>query len=513
VLDPASVFYYYHWKRYPGWAVLAAITLNVLALATLFRLGAYLARRSPRPLVRSLMHAAFLVAVLFALNSIRLQLDSLLVSSLLQRLGRAGLVVLLLLLGVVAVYLLRRFPLRRLSRFAQTLVLILSPLVLFNFAQGFWLTLQYASMLSDKPTASMLPPKSPNRARVLWLIFDEMDERIAFPEGAPRVSLPELERLRAESVYATNAYPPAGETLLSMPAYITGRLVSKAKQLRPDELELRFTDSDERVFWSKYPNVFSRARSLGYNTALVGWFHPYCRLLSESLTTCSWQTGMAVTDDEKLTVVQNMLFQLRTLVLSLPFWKRVESTQQLDDLLFRNRARRNFKASFIARHQAIRAEALKTITRPELELTMIHLAVPHPPGIYNRRTGRFSTEPESSYLDNLALTDKTFGELRRTLEDARLWDSTTIVVTSDHWLRFDTLKSLAHWRSPEDQALVGLNSHRVPFILKLAGHTEGFRYDSTFNTVVTHDLILALLRGELNNPQQIVRWLDEHKSK
>ena len=460
------------------------------------------------------MHAAFLVAVLFALNSIRLQLDSLLIPNLLERLGRAGLVLLLLSLGGVALYLLRRFSLQRLSRFARALVLILSPLVLFNFGQGLWVTPRYASMLRDKPTASTLPPKRPNGApRVLWLVFDEMDERLAFPEGAALVSLPEFERLRAGSIYATNAYPPAGATLLSMPAYITGRLVSKAREIRPDELELRFPDSSERGGWSTYPNIFARARAEGYNTGLVGWYHPYCRLFNESLTTCTWYTGTAITDAEKLTVFQNMLFQLRNVLQSLPLWKRLDTPRRFDDQLFGKRDRTNLKTGRLDIHRAIRADALEIVVRPELGLTLIHFPIPHPPGIYDRRTGRFSTAPEASYIDNLALTDKTFGELRRALEDARLWDSTNIIVTSDHWLRYDVLNTVSGWLAPEDHALIGgTKSHRVPFILKLAGQTEGFRYDSTFNTVVTHDLILALLKGELSQPQQIVKWLDEHRS-
>jgi hypothetical protein len=31
------------------------------------------------------------------------------------------------------------------------------------------------------------------------------------------------------------------------------------------------------------------------------------------------------------------------------------------------------------------------------------------------------------------------------------------------------------------------------------------------NTVVTHDLILAILRGELHNQQDTVNWLETHR--
>jgi hypothetical protein len=38
--------------------------------------------------------------------------------------------------------------------------------------------------------------------------------------------------------------------------------------------------------WHDQPNVFKRARELGVNAELVGWHHPYCRMLGDSLVRC-----------------------------------------------------------------------------------------------------------------------------------------------------------------------------------------------------------------------------------
>jgi hypothetical protein len=38
------------------------------------------------------------------------------------------------------------------------------------------------------------------------------------------------------------------------------------------------------------------------------------------------------------------------------------------------------------------------------------------------------------------------------------------------------------------------------------------RYDAPFNTVVTHDLLLALMRREVSTPVEVVSWLDRHRS-
>jgi hypothetical protein len=54
--------------------------------------------------------------------------------------------------------------------------------------------------------------------------------------------------------------------------------------------------------------------------------------------------------------------------------------------------------------------------------------------------------------------------------------------------------------------------HRVPFIVKLAGRREPVTYSESFNTVVTHDLILALLRGEVSGSDSVVTWLNNHRA-
>ena len=54
--------------------------------------------------------------------------------------------------------------------------------------------------------------------------------------------------------------------------------------------------------------------------------------------------------------------------------------------------------------------------------------------------------------------------------------------------------------------------HRIPFVLKLAGQKQGVTYEPEFNTVLTHDLILALLNGELRDAREVAAWLDQHRS-
>ncbi len=94
------------------------------------------------------------------------------------------------------------------------------------------------------------------------------------------------------------------------------------------------------------------------------------------------------------------------------------------------------------------------------------------------------------------MVDRTVGPLRRAMEASGRWDQTTILLTADHSWR---------WSANLD----GKSDPRVPLILKLARHNEPLYYARPFETLLLHDLLLALLRGELTDPNSVARWLDQ----
>ena len=95
-------------------------------------------------------------------------------------------------------------------------------------------------------------------------------------------------------------------------------------------------------------------------------------------------------------------------------------------------------------------------------------------------------------------SDRTIGEIRRGMENAGTWDSTTVLFTSDHPYR-------------ESMQLDGKSDPRIPYILKLASQQEGVEYAAQFNTVLTADLLIAVLRGEIADAAAAVQWLDRNR--
>ncbi len=177
-----------------------------------------------------------------------------------------------------------------------------------------------------------------------------------------------------------------------------------------------------------------------------------------------------------------------------------------------HRVTRELRTIQNAHFEHVRNGAVKSATDPDLDLILIHSPAPHPPGIYDTAKNDFSRDGKSSYVDNLKLVDRTLSDLRRAMENSGMWDKTTVIISSDHWWRTEMWSRGPFWTHADAVASGGKMDHRIPFMVRLAGQNAGITYTPAFNTVVTHDLILALLRGEVSNPDSLTGWLDHHRS-
>lgn len=385
---------------------------------------------------------------------------------------------------------------RRLVKVASTSILILFPFAAFLLTQNFWLIYK----LQEK-SPQTIPARAVQPARrVVWIIFDEMDYFAAFDRKNREVPLPEFARLQGQSLVATNAYPPADSTMLSLPALVTGRMVIRAKPIHSSELMLNFEGSNDYASWSAEPNVFQRAREAGVRTALVGWYHPYKRIIGDQLDRCS------VYDADAVSLSVSMLLNVNR-ALERTFLK--EQSMPLAGLLAKWSRQRHIEAYVDSLEEGKRLAA-----NPEFGLVFIHLAVPHPPGIYNRESAAFDYEGESSYFDNLALADRTLGDIRRAMEEAGLWDGSIVLASSDHWWRPAIWQSLHVWTAEDNRFALpeGQLDYRVPFLLKMPGQTTQLDYHTRFNTVHSQELLLDILRGELNEAEAVKRSLDQRAS-
>jgi len=381
------------------------------------------------------------------------------------------------------------------SRLARGVLLYSLPVLgLFLFAAIRGSLLFPHSAYQDGDLAAPLPPR-PGGTRVVWIIFDELSQAIAFGNRPADLALPNLDRLRQESFYATSAASPANFTEMSLPCLILGDEVTAASPTGPGDLRVKLRSREAIVLWSKLPNVFDTARGLGYNTALVGWFHPYGRVISHSLTKCYWTAGGLAPGVEEPTADQPLFDAMRDRVglqfMALPV---VGHLPGVDPAVYYRREK-------MKRLEFLNARAREIVSDPEIGLALIHLPVPHPPAIYDRARGELSAG-KRSYLDNVALVDRELGMLRRAMENAGVWDGTTVLVSADHGWRTWMWRGSNIW-TPEDESVSHQQTMGVPFLVKLAGETAPATYSKPFNTLVTRRLITAILQGQVKDEADV----------
>ena len=437
---------YYITETPPTAGNLYGAVLNVILAAGIIFAVLSLCRRYTRGSFDAPGKITLLLLVAIFLNGLRMQYWYLF----LDKLGKGGSMVLL---GVLAFGLaVALIGYRRTYPAGRTLVFLLSPFVLFAFGQAVSIAHDrtISEGLKDKVRDTGASRNFPSR-RVVVLLYDEMDYRITFVDRPARAHLPELDRLRGESLFFSDAYPPAGGTLLSIPALITGKTVVNAKVSRINDILLTFDDGTTSL-WSQRTNMFTEAKAVGVDSALVGCYHPYCRVMGEALSSCasypSTDTGL----------LECMLRQWRRLT---PFYLRQQHAE---------------------RYRFVQHEAKRAVADPHYGLVFVHLPVPHGPAIYDGVHDRFTLlgSTVSDNIDNLRLADRSLGELRKAMEDSGVWPYTTVILTADHW-----------WRT--SRSYDGKEDHRVPLLIRMAGHKEHRDINEPIRTVFLSAVVRCLL--------------------
>jgi hypothetical protein len=414
--------------------------------------------------------------------------------------------------GIVAYLVLRR--LRLLFSASRVAILVLSPLVAFNFGQSAWYIRSSPPAAHETRAAAVPRDPRPGSPRILWLIFDELDQHLAFEDRPAGIPMPQFDRLRSESLYAEDAVPPAEFTGDSLPALITGEPVVANEPWGPDELKL-ILSGGKTAAWSKQPNVFGDASALGLQSGIVGWFHPYCRVLGGSVSACHQETSSVWLGDsfalqayaESIGFRRTLAIQVSRTLFSAPQHKMFDGRQVPT---YEQEYWRMIRAEHQRCFRAIRKAALEFATRPELSLLLVHPPIPHPPGIYDRETHRYLLAARSDYLDNLVLADHFLGEIRGELEARGLWDGTTVLVTADHPYRVGTWAPSPVWTAEMAREVAGHELKKIVFLLKLPGQHREVPCGVHFNSIITRPLFQAIMRGQIHSPEEAARWLTEH---
>jgi hypothetical protein len=466
-----------------------SLMLDVVLLGTFFCALMGGIRRQSRTATR-IMLACGLAVLISLVNSLRTLIGnpggSLFLRFVEHNLSALGVLATILLVGALV------FGGIRALRPVYKLLLVLSPFLFFTFGQSLYRIATFDDRSTrDGPMASRLAPKPAGAPRVVWVIFDEWDQELTFPERPSRIQLPEIDRLRATGFSATEANRPNLFTDWSMPALTTGIALDDVHPEGPAELMIRPVGSAKFIRWSEQDTVFREARKMGFNTAVVAWAIPYCRVLKDDLSSCWWWSGSSQYNSVGSSLPEMCVNRVRSLFENIyrsPFGQSLSTTRHM----------------WVT--ESVVAKSLEVASDPNVGLALLHMPVPHPPYFYDAATGKndrgarpvtgIFKQTQEGYIDALALTDKIVGQLRHSMEQAGVWDSTTVILSADH--------SFRHREGLDGHPV----SRRVPYLVKMAGPQKQLNYGAPFSALLTRKLILTILSGELSRPEEIPAWID-----
>lgn len=398
------------------------------------------------------------------------------------------------------------------ARRVALMLTLLFPSLMIDFG---WqrLSAEPESAYAPRASAPMLPvAENGSGHRVIWVLFDELDQKLAFDLKQPAGPLPELERLRAEAFVANRVEQTAAYTTLAVPALLSGRPYSRAQLIDSHTIRVFTDDSKTGADWHDEPNAFKKARAAGVNAAVVGWHHPYCRILGDTLVRCvevpSGHPTAALLRETN--AAENGVLRSIPFLFRLQMGNLVEMVNPKSEYSSENSRDQYVQERQQKQYFRIRDLVYATAVDPRIGLLFAHFPTPHPFAIYNRQRRDFTLSRTLSYADNLALVDRTVGELRRVLEQAGMWQSTTLLITADHGFRPDMWRDRQGWTPELERLTGGRQTPLVPFILKLAGEDRGLVYEQPFSNVVSGDLIVAILKGQIQRASDAAEWLDQH---
>jgi hypothetical protein len=464
-LLPLSPAFTYYRKSLPGLSLYFAIAADVLTLSLLTFLLIRLAPRLPGWL-RNVLLVAAVAMVALAVHSV-VPPDF-----------RHIVLILVGVFSVVFAAVLFGFP-SRTVRLLEMAAMAAAPCIAVTFAGSLF----YPSLQTLPPNPPLAPRLSGTPpVRVLWIVFDEWDQRLTFADRAPGTLLPVLDRLAGDSFTATRAVAPlAGMPVSQMatadavPSLLYGKRVLGGEIEDAATRRLNFGGGVSTVL-GQGASIFARVRSQGWNAAAAGWYLPYCRVFSAQLTDCYW--------DE-------MYEQRSSTAPAFP-------AAALDEtrMLFETRMYSVFGPSLVnirhvAEYRTLLAAARRYAADPTLGLAFIHFNIPHVPYFYDPKVGRFGHYgfSDSLYNDALGWVDRSVGDILSSLRNAGLDRKTAIILSSDHPLRTSSTEPY------------------VPYIVHLPGGAAGTASAQECSTLRSADLALAIARGEVKSPWDVENFL------
>jgi arylsulfatase A-like enzyme len=327
------------------------------------------------------------------------------------------------------------------------------------------------------------PPRE--HAKLVWIVFDELSHDQVFEHRAHDLNLPAFDALRRQSTLYTDVQPAGIKTVKVIPSLLTGHEVDNFRFSFANRLRVHDVDRSGWHPLTGDDTVFADARKAGFRTAAVGWYNPYCTIYASAIDNCYWQNldkfdGPMVEGDP---LWRNTLEPLRQVVREAKSPVRAERDNCTADV------RQRFKTNV-----DLKAHAQRLLRTDQADFVFLHFALPHSPNIWSRATDSYTQFCDSSYLDNLALTDRELGQMMAILEASPRWKDTTVIVQGDHSWRTEIWQNEPTWTDEDDEISRRGFDTRPALLIHRPGQTQPETDSSRWPLIRIHDVLEHMLQ-------------------
>jgi Sulfatase len=402
----------------------------------------------------------------------------------------------------------------RLQRIVPGVLLVLSPLPLVLSVSIALASAETSATTSNPDTFTSATVKS--KFRVVWVIFDEWDEEATLPANRPpNLPLPETDSLRTTTFFGSRVYPAGDLTDFSIPALLTGRPVENALPRGKGDLDVYFSDGKAPVSFKDSPTIFDSLRKKDLRAAILGWHHPYAELFGDKVAYCHWETCPLTADkfpenrpgDPGLAAA---MFYHWDHAAAMPVPLRLVGLDQRYNFWQTYDWQVNRKLT-VERVRRLLDDTFRVLERSDIDFMFVHLPLPHPPGIFDRKRDVFTIDPPSNYFDNLRLVDIVVGQMLHRIDRQPNGIPTAVVLSSDHPYR-TRLWGNVGVVSPEARKYLGTAPRTwIPFFLKLPGQRSGLVYNKPFNAVLSRELVEQVIGGKIRTYAEAAAWIDANR--
>jgi hypothetical protein len=357
--------------------------------------------------------------------------------------------------------------------------------------------LAITAIRTDPPTVDafdrQVPTPSASHPRIVWVLLDELSYDQVYEHRQPDVKLPHFDELKRESVVFSDVQPEGYFTERILPALFLGRQVDDARSSLNGNLEIRDAKLARWTAFDQQETIFAEAKESGWTTGVAGWYNPYCHILQNVLDSCYWSYVSPFSESEEKTALANAVSLPSELLLS----AQSDDSPSRSDPSIEECSEQYGKMMRAANH---------LIQDESIDFVFLHMPVPHPPGIYSRKTHTLGVK--GTYLDNLVLADRTVKNLLDAIHGTPAAGRTILILSSDHSWRVPLWRGSPSWTAEEERASNGGKFDKRPFLLiRFPRESTGEMRTEAFPELNETEIVRAMLKGRIESPADLDRWL------